>query len=196
MGKPLTARIEEWSAERGFGFLCHKGQRVFLHWRDFSQRHKTPEVGDRVSFEIGKDAHGRTCAKNAVHVNDGGGLTFRDFLIVAITLLMPVIALIVLDADLLKVGGVAFSISGVTFLAYLYDKKRAIAKGWRVAEIHLHLLELLGGWPGAFLAQRKFRHKCSKVRYQAVYWLIVLAYQIVAFDSLVQGPIFRSIRGR
>jgi len=41
----------------------------------------------------------------------------------------------------------------------------------------LHLLELLGGWPGAFLAQRRLRHKCSKRRYQFVFWLIVLAYQ-------------------
>ena len=101
-----------------------------------------------------------------------------------------------LDANLRKAGGYAFAVSGVTVLAYAYDKKRAIAKGWRVAEVHLRLLELLGGWPGAFLAQRKFRHKCLKVRYQAVYWLIVLAYQVVAFDVLIQGPILRSIWSR
>ena len=140
MGKPLTARIVEWSSDRGFGFLRHKGQRVFLHRRDFSQRHKTPKVGDQVHFEMGKDAQGRTCAKNAAHVNGGGGLTYWDFIIVGITLMMPVIALIVLDADLKKTAGYALAVSGVTFLAYVHDKKRAIAKGWRVAEVHLHLL--------------------------------------------------------
>ncbi len=196
MGKPLTARIEEWSSERGFGFLRHKGQRVFLHRRDFSRRHKTPEVGDQVHFDIGKDAHGRTCARNAVHVNDGGALSYWNFLIVGIPLVMPIIALVLLDVDLRKAGVYAVALSSVTFLAYVHDKKRAVAKGWRVAEVHLHLLELLGGWPGAYLAQRKFRHKCSKVSYQAVYWFIVLAYQVVAFDALIQGPIWRSLPGR
>jgi hypothetical protein len=52
-----------------------------------------------------------------------------------------------------------------------------------VPEARLHLLELLGGWPGAFLAQRRLRHKCSKHSYQVVFWLIVLAYQFAAFDS-------------
>jgi hypothetical protein len=46
------------------------------------------------------------------------------------------------------------------------------------------MTELLGGWPGAFLAQRRLRHKCSKVSYQFVFWLIVLAYQFAAFDSI------------
>ena len=44
--------------------------------------------------------------------------------------------------------------------------------------------ELLGGWPAAFLAQRRLRHKCSKSSYQFVFWLIVFAWQFAAFDSL------------
>jgi uncharacterized membrane protein YsdA (DUF1294 family) len=52
-----------------------------------------------------------------------------------------------------------------------------------VSEANLHLLELLGGWPGAFLAQRRLRHKCSKGSYQFVFWLIVLGYQFAAYDS-------------
>ena len=35
------------------------------------------------------------------------------------------------------------------------------------------MLALLGGWPGAFLAQRYFRHKTQKVSFQIVSWLIV-----------------------
>jgi hypothetical protein len=44
--------------------------------------------------------------------------------------------------------------------------------------------ELLGGWPGAFLAQRRLRHKLSKPGFQVLFWLIVLAYQFAAFDSV------------
>ena len=76
-------------------------------------------------------------------------------------------------------------ISLITFLAYRSDKRRAEAGKWRVPESTLHAAELAGGWPGAFVAQRTFRHKTSKVSYQVVFWVIVLSYQFVAVDSLI-----------
>ena len=65
-----------------------------------------------------------------------------------------------------------------------YDKKRAQTDQWRVPESRLLLLELLGGWPGSFVAQRRFRHKISKSSYQVTFWLIVIVYQFTAFDYL------------
>jgi len=49
----------------------------------------------------------------------------------------------------------------------------------------LHLAELLGGWPGAFLAQRRLRHKCSKVSYQFAFWCIVGLFQLVSTDFIL-----------
>lgn len=72
----------------------------------------------------------------------------------------------------------------LTYWVYASDKRRAEERAWRVPEVWLHLLELLGGWPGAFLAQRRLRHKCSKISYQFLFWMIVLAYQFAAYDSL------------
>jgi uncharacterized membrane protein YsdA (DUF1294 family) len=69
------------------------------------------------------------------------------------------------------------------YWVYGVDKRRAEEGLWRVPEGQLHLLELVGGWPGAFLPQRRLRHKCSKVSYQVMFWLIVMAYQFAAFDS-------------
>jgi uncharacterized membrane protein YsdA (DUF1294 family) len=37
----------------------------------------------------------------------------------------------------------------------------------------LHLLALLGGWPGAVLGQQLFRHKTKKVVFRLVLWLIL-----------------------
>ena len=74
--------------------------------------------------------------------------------------------------------------SGITYRAYGWDKQQAREKQRRMPEAELHIMELVGGWPGAFLAQRRLRHKCSKVSYLVVFWLIVLAYQLAAFDSL------------
>jgi len=49
---------------------------------------------------------------------------------------------------------------------------------------------LLGGWPGALLAQQRFRHKTRKLSYQAVFWLIVLLHQVFWIDLLfLQGNV-------
>ena len=79
--------------------------------------------------------------------------------------------------------GVLFLIYGflsvMAFCVYGIDKLAAI-KGWRrVNEFTLHGLALFGGWVGAFLAQRLFRHKTKKTRFQIVFWLTVLANSLL-----------------
>ena len=72
----------------------------------------------------------------------------------------------------------------ITLFVYHSDKKKAQADEWRTPEKTLHLLELAGGWPAAFIAQRKFRHKIRKAEYQYVFWLIALAHNYLAFDFI------------
>lgn len=65
------------------------------------------------------------------------------------------------------------AMSVVTWVVFAWDKRRAKKKGWRVSERTLHTLELLGGWPGAWLAMRWLRHKSRKRSYRRVFWAIV-----------------------
>lgn len=69
------------------------------------------------------------------------------------------------------------AINFVTVLAYGFDKHAAIKGNWRVPEIQLHTLELLGGWPGAFIAQKLFHHKTKKKSFKVMFWLM-LFFQI------------------
>lgn len=62
----------------------------------------------------------------------------------------------------------------VTIIAYGTDKKAAIKVQWRVPEMQLHTLELLGGWVGAFIAQKIFHHKTKKKSYQSLFWLTLI----------------------
>ncbi|MDP3700813.1 MAG: DUF1294 domain-containing protein [Hylemonella sp.] len=64
--------------------------------------------------------------------------------------------------------------SVLTYAVYAADKSAALRKRRRVPERTLHLLALLGGWPGALLAQQQLRHKTSKPRFLLVYWLTVV----------------------
>ena len=66
--------------------------------------------------------------------------------------------------------------SAVTFLFYWADKRRARAGAWRISEAMLHGCEVLGGWPGALLAQRVLRHKTQKTSYVFVLWAIILVH--------------------
>lgn len=61
----------------------------------------------------------------------------------------------------------------VTFYLYLRDKNAAKTGEWRISEQQLHTLALLGGWPGAWFAQRAFHHKTSKQSFQVTYWATV-----------------------
>ncbi len=47
------------------------------------------------------------------------------------------------------------------------------AKGGATTEAQRHKFELMGGWPGALIAQQAFRHKTRKVSLQVVFWAIV-----------------------
>jgi len=60
------------------------------------------------------------------------------------------------------------------FIAYAADKSAARNDRWRTAENTLHLLALIGGWPGALLAQQLLRHKSSKTSFLVVFWMTVL----------------------
>ena len=68
----------------------------------------------------------------------------------------------------------------IAYLMYARDKLSALRGKWRVPESSLHLVELLGGWPGAYVAQQTMRHKTVKASYQATYWLIVALHVAVA----------------
>ncbi len=80
--------------------------------------------------------------------------------------------------------------SVLTFFLYWRDKQQARDEGWRTPEKVLHGAELLGGWPGALIAQQAFRHKTRKLSYQALFWLIVLLHELFWIDRLFMGGRF------
>lgn len=72
--------------------------------------------------------------------------------------------------------GIVLVMSLVCFVAYGWDKRRAANGGRRVPEQTLHIMALLGGWPGALLGQRHFRHKTKKLSFLIVFCCVVVLH--------------------
>ncbi len=139
----------------------------------------------------------RQTANVAGHRSGEGRLRPGDFILLTALLVSPGLALhrlsAFVDFRLLAAYGIVISLA--TYAVYGADKDSAQDKTskWRAAETLLHGLELAGGWPGAFLAQRRLRHKCSELSYQIVFWLIVSLHVYAATDFQLNWRLARAI---
>jgi len=108
------------------------------------------------------------------------GLTSNETRPVGASILVAVLFLIIVGASVV-LGKVPKAIvwyylvcSVVTFILYAKDKAAARKGLWRTPEKTLHLLSLIGGWPGALVAQRMLRHKSQKESFRLVFWITVI----------------------
>lgn len=175
-----AGRITEWNDDKGFGFVVPSGggDRTFVHVNDFQRGSRRPGVGDLVSWEPATDARGRPKARQVRHAGQRiavprqpSRLPRQAIGLVALAV-MATAALLGWLPPALAAG--YFVASGVTWLMYRRDKAAAGRNGQRTPESTLHLAGLLGGWPGALVAQQQFRHKTIKQPFQGVFWVTVV----------------------
>ncbi len=89
----------------------------------------------------------------------------------------------------LPVLGACYAILSLyAFALYGIDKRRAVRGKRRIPEHRLLLPALFGGWAGAYLGSRIFRHKTAKKRFVVLFRLTisgnVLATLILIYSGL------------
>jgi len=170
-------KISSWNDEKGFGFIIPNsgGKAVFIHINDFSKRHKRPTEGLSVKYSLSKDPKGRLCATKVYPENGHKEVTkagkqkqFSVF--ISITFIAIVIGLVLVNKLPVLILVLYIVVSLLTFGLYARDKSAAQKGKWRTAESTLHLFSLVGGWPGAAIAQSQLRHKSKKLSFRVVYW--------------------------
>ncbi|MEM8834477.1 MAG: DUF1294 domain-containing protein [Planctomycetota bacterium] len=81
---------------------------------------------------------------------------------------------------LLAVALAWYLLASLASVLVLGFDKLAAKRGWRrVPEKRLHLISLLGGWPGAWIAHNLWRHKRQKGSYLWRFWAVVTLHVVV-----------------
>jgi len=193
----MRGRIADWKDDRGFGFIEPEsgGERVFLHISGMVRGSRRPAIGDVVSYEIARTSDGKTRAAN-VRTSGFGAVTDvlmskRIFLSIVALLILPALWWFVKQGRFPAL--LFWALTGMSFIAFvLYglDKWAAIREARRTRESTLQFCALLGGWPGALLAQQVFRHKSSKRPFQITFWFtVVLNCGVLGFVTSPTGAV-------
>lgn len=182
----LQGKITKWNDEKGFGFVLSNNGKIetFVHISAIKDRSTRPAVSKLISYEIVKDASGREQAANVSYVKVNRPTSTHtekhDFSYSFLVFMLLVSVFIVERTlgDFLPVEYLFVFLMAnlIVFLYYYIDKGAALRGAWRKSEDSLHLLSLIGGWPGAYIAQKLFRHKTKKSSFQWVYKLTVLIH--------------------
>lgn len=178
--------IKSWNEERAFGFIEPRqgGQEIFVHITALPARTGRPSLNQGVSFELELNAEGKKRAKNVQLIRAArtprsratqsattwGGATL---------FVVPGFAALYVGISMLwQIPGMVASayvgLSALCFVMYAADKSAAQSGARRTQESTLLFLGLLGGWPGAILAQQFLRHKSTKASFRSAFWGTVL----------------------
>jgi uncharacterized membrane protein YsdA (DUF1294 family)/cold shock CspA family protein len=183
-GMRYKGKLKNWKDDKGFGFIepCLGGNEVFVHIKSFQNRSRRPEVGELVTYETISDGNGKLQAVSVVYSGEKLRPVKRaqpkqGLFVAAIASLVFLLVVVGLGA----LGRVPWILvwlylgaSIAAFFMYWLDKSAARNGHWRTKESSLLFWGLIGGWPGALIAQRLFCHKSAKVEFQISFWVTAL----------------------
>ncbi|MUJ38143.1 DUF1294 domain-containing protein [Aliivibrio fischeri] len=168
----MKGRVVEWNDSKGYGFISAlNGElKVFLHISTLKNKNRRPKVGDEVSFDINEEIKGRFNANNVSIV--GANTIPSTIMFSVIYLVLASVALVMFNGEKMLLV-LYLGMSLLTYAMYAVDKNAAKKGNWRTPENTLHVLSLLGGWPGALFAQNQFRHKSKKQPFKTILWITI-----------------------
>ena len=172
-------KITSWKDDQGFGFIAPNGggPPIFVHIKSFADRAKRPASDAIVTFELTTNEKGQPRAEKVEFVGAQSHRASSHMAtrapIAAAGFLGAIGAAAMAGRLPPLVFGLYLGMSAVAFFAYAIDKSAARNQRFRTRESTLHVLGLIGGWPGALLAQQLLRHKSRKESFRVTFWWTV-----------------------
>lgn len=188
-------RLVEWFDDKGYGFIQPNDglkERVFLHIKDFAQKGPRPIVGCALEYVVQLDGQGRYKAKQVTYLkatqtvhaktnrtsqNNLNAQKASSLQPMQIICIVYIVALAILSISGLLNGMILLFVSIINVMTYWFyaqDKEAAQINQRRVPENTLHILAFLGGWPAAWLAQQRLRHKTQKQPFRKIYFCTIV----------------------
>jgi uncharacterized membrane protein YsdA (DUF1294 family)/cold shock CspA family protein len=189
----LAGRVTDWNDDKGFGFVTPHGggARAFVHINAFQRGSRRPVDGDLISYLAEADRAGRLKARQIRHAGARIAVPTTPSRVpraaIGLAVLAAAVAAAVLGVLPALLVGASCVASALSYLMYGGDKRAARADGQRTPEASLHLVDLLGGWPGALVAQQRFRHKTAKPSFQRVFVVTVVLNLVIVAWCLRDG---------
>ncbi len=191
-----SGKIVSWDRVKGCGYALAKAgtSEIFIESKDFEESHYQAVVGQQIKFEISETKRGAPTGHSIkftgerIHTKNRSwyGFTWGAIALLAVFVSWLYIAKVIPLALLACYAFVSF----ISFSCYYIDKRAARKDLWRLSESNLQLGALLGGWPGALLAQGVFRHKIRKPLFLLVFYIIVsLHIGLLGFYLSEQGNV-------
>ena len=184
-----SGTVSYWRDDKGFGFVStDAGERLFFHIRDFRCcPARRPQQGDKLSFGVSVDKQQRPyalavqleeAAAMAVTSAKASGPDFSHIQQQAWCFRYLFFFLLLLS---LLAGSFLFTVplfyleaSLFTYWLYQIDKKLACSgQSNRLPEESLQMFSLIGGWPGALVAQKHLHHKVHKMPFQREFRFVI-----------------------
>ncbi|MBJ9901423.1 DUF1294 domain-containing protein [Acinetobacter bereziniae] len=188
-------RLVEWFDDKGYGFIQPNDglkERVFLHIKDFAQKGPRPIVGCALEYVVQLDGQGRYKAKQVTYLkatqtvhaktnrtsqNTLNAQKASSLQPMQIICIVYIVVLAILSISGLLNGMILLFVSIINVMTYWFysqDKEAAQMNQRRVPENTLHILAFLGGWPAAWLAQQRLRHKTQKQPFRNIYFCTIV----------------------
>lgn len=221
----VRGTLKSWNDDKGFGFIRPEagGAEVFAHI-SVVRGDRRPQAGDRVLYVLATDERGRARAAHlrlesglaldrpvirrkprppaaaagrpARQSNAGIRQWPLKLVVLALLLALPLWGSLQWSAQGRPWGLLGYALGSVLALLFYWADKRSAQRGaWRTPENTLQMIALLGGWPGALLAQQWLRHKTRKPGFQLVFWSIVALHQLFWLDQLWLGGRYLALLG-
>lgn len=177
----LKGKVIKWQNDKGFGFIepIKGGSDLFFHENFLLNQSRRPVVGDEVSFEMTTPPVGKQRAERILFRGERDPRKSDKFFDVfysslSCVFLICIGVLVFLRKLDLLILILYLLLSLITFLIYKQDKIKAKNAEWRTPENKLHFFSLIGGWPGALIAQRQLRHKSRKQSFLVAFYITVV----------------------
>lgn len=170
-------KVTSWKDEQGFGFITPQsgGKQVFVHITAFSNHHRRPSGNEIVTYAVTKDVNGKLKAERVLYIDEPGRSNDGSLLLLFAIIFLLCMAISAYAGKLpLWVLGLYLMATSWTLITYRLDKMAAKRSHRRTPEKTLHLLALIGGWPGAIIGQKLFRHKSKKLSFQVTFWATII----------------------